>query len=307
MWISMSIGVAIGAAVGVAIDHVAQGVAIGVALGAAVGAAMIFAQPKFPPCDAPAKSTRPRGALMLVLAVLCLVLGGLAILFFLEEKPIVGTNSTKPSQSSITPPAGLVELKLKWPPDKCYVADHDFKQNTALLLQGRSNTVKEDYYLGKSIGAYGGAGNPDGGHELQLEFLSARMGIKLGDDTILDYDSAHKSAPDPTNGVAAVFGKVVGSKLRYFLNSSNDAERLEGVGDLVQRIQSVPQTDPLTGDMKNMYNAAFFEELTNASPFLPRQRRATRRYLVFSSRTSRGRRGHRGVGLQGRFPKLGNA
>src|ERR1035437_9179396 len=82
MWISMSIGVAIGAAVGVAIDHVAQGVAIGVALGAAVGAAMIFAQPKFPPCDAPAKSPPPRGALMLVLAVLSLVLGGLAILFF---------------------------------------------------------------------------------------------------------------------------------------------------------------------------------------------------------------------------------
>jgi len=211
-----------------------------------------------------------RGAFILVLAVLCLVLGGLATLFFLKGKPIVGTNSTKLSPSSITPSAGLVELKLKWPPDKCYVADYDFKQNTALLLQGRSNTVNEAITLGYQLGHTAVQENPDGGHELELEILSTRMGIKMGDDTILDYDSAHKSAAYPTNGVAAVFGKVVGSKLRYFLNASNDAERLEGVGELVQRIQSVPQTDPLTGDMKNMFNAAYFEQLTNANPFLPR-------------------------------------
>ena len=87
---------------------------------------------------------------------------------------------------------------------------------------------------------------------------------------MLDYNSADKSAADQTNGVAAVFGKIVGSKIRYFLNASNDAERLEGVVELVQRIKSVPQADPLTGDIKNIYSAAFFESLTNASPFLPR-------------------------------------
>jgi hypothetical protein len=55
-----------------------------------------------------------------------------------------------------------------------------------------------------------------------------------------------------------------------FLTASNDVERLEGVGELVQRIQSVPQTNALTGDMKNMFSAAYFEQLTNRNFFLPR-------------------------------------
>ncbi len=112
---------------------------------------------------------------------------------------------------------------------------------------------------------------PAGGHDMELEFLSARMGIKIGDRTILDYDSTNQSAADQTNGVAAVFGKIIGSKLRYFLNTSNDAERLEGVAELLQRIKSVPQAGSLTTDIQNIFNAAFFEALTNTSPFLPHQ------------------------------------
>jgi hypothetical protein len=212
-----------------------------------------------------------RGAFILVLAVLCLVLGGLATLFFLKGKPIVGTNSTKLSPSSITPSAGLVELKLKWPPGKRYVTVFDFKRKTAYLLRGRSDTIKEDFTMGTQFGLTVLQETPNGEHELELEFLSARMGIKMGDDTILDYDSANQSAADQTNGVAAVFGKIVGSKIRYFLNASNDAERLEGVGELVQRIKSVPQTDPLAGDIKNIFSAAFFEAFTNSSHFLPHQ------------------------------------
>ena len=211
-----------------------------------------------------------RGAFILVLAVPCLVLGGLAILFFLKEKPIVGTNSTKLSQFSITPSAGLVELKLKWPPGKRYVLNFDLKQNTAFLLRGRSNTVKEDITMGNQVGLTVLQETPDGGHELELEFLSARMGMKMGDDSILDYNSANQSAADKTNGAAAVFGKIVGSKLRYFLNASNDPERLEGVSEVVQRIKSVPYTDPLTDGIKNIFGAAFFQQSTNTSPFLPR-------------------------------------
>jgi hypothetical protein len=77
------------------------------------------------------------------------------------------------------------------------------------------------------------------------------------------------SAADQTNGAAAVFGKIVGAKLRFFLNASNDIERLEGVGELVRGIESVPQTGPLTGDIKKIFGAAFFETFTNVSPFLP--------------------------------------
>ena len=213
-----------------------------------------------------------RGAFMLVLAVLCLVLGGRVTLYFVKEKPNQDRNRVQINQSpTFTPSAGLVELKEKWPAGKHYVTTYDLEENTAILLQGRSNTVNEAITFGYQMGHTVVQETPDGGHELALEFLSARMRAKMGDHTILDYNSAEQSSADQTNGVAAVFGKVVGSKIHYFLNASNDGERLDGVGELVQRIQSVPQTDSFTGDMKNLFGAAFFEQLTNDNPFLPRQ------------------------------------
>ena len=173
--------------------------------------------------------------------------------------------------ASAPPSAGLVDLKLKWPPGEHCVVDFDFKQNTAFLLQGRTNTVEEDITLGNQLGFTVVQETPGGGHELELKFLSARMGIQMGDNPMLDYNSADKSAADQTNGVAAVFREMVGSHLRYFLNSSNVAERLDGVDELVRRIQSVPQADPLTDGLKNMFNAAYFGCFTNADIFLPHQ------------------------------------
>jgi hypothetical protein len=173
--------------------------------------------------------------------------------------------------ASEPPAAGLVELKEKWLPGQRYVKDFDLKQNTAFLLQGRADTVSEDITMGTQYGLTVLRETPDGGRELELEFLSARMGIKMGDDAILDYDSTNQSAGDQTNGAAAVFRNIVGSKLRYFLNASNDAERLEGVDELAQRIQSISQTGPLTGGIKKIFGATYFQQLTNANPFLPHQ------------------------------------
>jgi serine/threonine protein kinase len=171
--------------------------------------------------------------------------------------------------ATVAPPPGLVELKMKWPPGQCYVMDFDLKQNMALLLRGRAETVEEDITMGNQVSLTVLPELPDGGRELELEFLNARMGIKMGGGTILDYNSVNTSAADQTNGAAAVFGKIVGAKLRFFLNASNDIERLEGVGELVRGIESVPQTGPLTGDIKKIFGAAFFETFTNVSPFLP--------------------------------------
>ena len=178
------------------------------------------------------------------------------------------------SQSHDNPPAGaaagLVELKEKWVVGNHFVSDYDFKQTAAFLLEGRSNTVDEVINLGFKFGTTVVQETPDGGHEREVEFLSARMNFKWGDQMTVDFNSANESAADHTNGVAAVFREIVGSKIRLFLNASNDTERMEGVGELVQRIQSVPQTDSKTHAMKDWFGAVYFEQFTNRNFFLPR-------------------------------------
>ncbi|HEX4342498.1 MAG TPA: hypothetical protein VH255_03855, partial [Verrucomicrobiae bacterium] len=110
---------------------------------------------------------------------------------------------------------------------------------------------------------------PDGGHELAVGFLSAHMGLKMGDRTVLDYDSARQSTTNHADEVAAVFEQILGSKLDYYLDASNNPERLEGASELAQRISAVPQKGLLTAGIKKIFSATFFEQLTNSAPFLP--------------------------------------
>jgi len=186
-----------------------------------------------------------RGLAMSVIVAVCLVIAGLAILFFLKEKPIQGLNSTKLNRfSTFTPPAGRMELKLKWPPvGERLVFDMETKRNGEYLTPGQPAPQKEELTLEKKFGLTVLKATPGGGHEVELEFLSRRERIALGGKRVVDYDSTEKSSAIGPNSLADLFGKVVGSKIRYFLNASNEVERMEGVDELEKRLSSGASAD----------------------------------------------------------------
>jgi serine/threonine protein kinase len=185
-----------------------------------------------------------RGLVVSVIVAVCLVVG-LAILFLLKEKPIQGPNSTKLNQpSTFTPAAGPVELKLKWPPvGERLVVDIETKRNGEYLNPGQPAPQKEELTLEKKFGLTVLKATPGGGHEVELEFLSRRERIALGGKRVVDYDSTEKSSALGPNSLADLYGKVVGSKIRYFLNASNEVERMEGVDELEQRLSSGASAD----------------------------------------------------------------
>jgi serine/threonine protein kinase len=149
------------------------------------------------------------------------------------------------SQSStVTPPAGPVELKWKWPPvGERVVFDMETKRNGEYLTPGQPDPQKEYKTVEKKLGLTVLKATPEGGHEVELEFLSIRDRINLGGETVLDYDSTQKSSAPGTNSLTDIYGKVVGSKIRYFLNTSNEVERMEGVDELEKRLSSGASAD----------------------------------------------------------------
>ena len=135
-------------------------------------------------------------------------------------------------------PAGLVELKWKWPPaGKRVVFDMEMKRNGEHLTP-EPDSQKEYTTVERKFGLTVLKATPGGGHEVELEFLSIRYRIALGGETVLDYDSAQKSPAPGTNSLTDIYGKLVGSKIRYFLNASNGVERMEGVDELEKRLSS---------------------------------------------------------------------
>ena len=184
--------------------------------------------------------------------------------------PWVGCKkSGKLGQSStFTPPDGPVELKVKWPQGERIVQDMDTKMTMELSIPGQPALMKQNMTMGQEYGLTVLKENPDGGHEVEMEFLSARMGMTTGGKTLLHYDSAKKSSADKANPATEMFGKIVGSKIRFFLDASNEVERVEGADELVNRLSSGAQANALAL-VKSMFSEDRFKQMMSANRFIP--------------------------------------
>jgi hypothetical protein len=170
--------------------------------------------------------------------------------------------------STYKTPSGAVELKLKWPTGERIVQDLDMKQNMEMVVPGQPNPIKQDTAMGQEYGLTVLKETPDGGHELEMEFLSARLGVKMGDKTMMDFDSTKKAASDKPNQVADMFGKIVGSKIQLYLDASNEVQRVEGVDDLISRLSTGAQPAALAS-IKAMYTEGYFKQMMSANRFMP--------------------------------------
>src|ERR1039457_2531044 len=101
-------------------------------------------------------------------------------------------------------PTGPVALKLKWTPNERVVQDMDMKMKTETAIPGQPEPMKQDITMGQKYAMTVLKENPDGGHELEMEYLSASMGMEQGGKKMLDYDSAKKSDADAKNPVAGM-------------------------------------------------------------------------------------------------------
>jgi predicted Ser/Thr protein kinase len=91
------------------------------------------------------------------------------------------------STASKPPPAGPVELKLKWPPvDEGFVLDIDLQRNGEYLTPGQPAPQKEELTVEMKYGLTVLKATSGGGHEVELEFLSRRERIALGDKRVVD-------------------------------------------------------------------------------------------------------------------------
>ncbi len=187
----------------------------------------------------------------------------------------VGCNKSgklnKPSE--LKPPSGPVELKLKWPLGERVVMNMDMKQNMETFMPGQPS-IKIDMNMGQKYELTVLKETPDGGHEVEMEYLSARMAMEMGGKKLLDYDSDKKTGSDKANPMAGpmtdMFGKIIGTKIQYFMDASNAVERIEGVDELMNRLSSGGKTDQGTEMFKSsMFSKDQFKQLMSANRFMP--------------------------------------
>ena len=181
----------------------------------------------------------------------------------------VGCNkSGKLNKSEFKAPSGPVELKLKWPVGERMVHGHGHENEHGIIHPGPARPHETGHEHGQEYGLTVLKETPGGGHEVEMEFLSARMSMAMGGKT-MDYDSDKKTSGDKANPVANMFGKLIGSKIQYFLDASNEVERIEGVDELVNRMSSGSQADAAWNFQESMLSKDRFKQIMSANRYMP--------------------------------------
>lgn len=179
-----------------------------------------------------------------------------------------GTGCNKSSKlstpSSLPPSAGPVELKLKWSPGEHIAQEYTMDQTMLVNLPGQSEPMKQNMTMGQKLSMTVIHAEPDGSHEVEAKFLGAHVGMEMGRIN-LNYDSEKDSTADVTNPLAKVFARLIGCKIQYYLDASNNVEHMDGIDELVGRVSEGDSS----GVFKSMLNENYFKQMMNFNRYLP--------------------------------------
>ena len=101
-----------------------------------------------------------------------------------------------------------------------------------------------------------------------MAFLSAKVSVPMGSATLANYDSTKASSADTGNPVAAMFGKIISSKIQFFLNASNEVERMEGMEGLTEKLASLGPVKQLQA-FKDLYSKGNLKQMMSVALILP--------------------------------------
>ncbi|MBI5385023.1 MAG: hypothetical protein HZA90_10095 [Verrucomicrobia bacterium] len=187
-----------------------------------------------------------------------------------SDKPKDAPVSGKPSD----PPA---ELKAEWKPGYRFVMHMEMNQNSQWQFGPRPTTqdtsMSTDYALSVTNA-------PDGHRGMELEIQSLALDVSFGENTIIRYDSLNKVAPSEGPGVDAL-DKLIGGRIRYLVAPNNEIVQVDGVKELVDRVEGTGGgagaggpgggrrgargLGMMGGALRGIYNAEYFKQLVDLS------------------------------------------
>ena len=168
--------------------------------------------------------------------------------------------------STLSPPSGPVELKIKWTPGERVVQEFDMQQDATINLPKSPQPMDQQMHFGqkyllKVLGA-----NSEGGHDLEMEFQAVHLSMKTGDKENINFDSENGSAAASTNAAAKVLGRLVGAKITYVMDASNNVAEVNGLGELRKRLQTGNSAAAALG---RAFNENYFKQIMQSSRLLP--------------------------------------
>lgn len=146
-----------------------------------------------------------------------------------------------------------VELRMKWPVGARYVYRMDMVQAGDMTIPGQPAPMKQETNISQEFALAVLKDRPEGGQEVELEFLSQAMEMKMAGTTAMKFDSKTPVSPtSPENPAMAPMRKLIGLKLKYLTNAQGQMDKIEGVDAMLAKMT---EDSPATaGMLKGMFN-----------------------------------------------------
>jgi hypothetical protein len=165
------------------------------------------------------------------------------------------TRPTKLDSPSSTPPLfGLVELKPKWVSGEHFVEEFDIDQTMLMKVPAQPAPINQHVTIPQKFSLRVVDARPDGSHELELEYLDTGPKTEING---VHYDR------DPA--LTGAFAKFIGCKIQYFLDTSNNVERVDGIDELLKHLSA----GNMTGVLRSRFNADYFKQFMIFDELLP--------------------------------------
>jgi len=161
-----------------------------------------------------------------------------------------------------------VEMKIKWEVGKRYLQRLEMAQTMDMNMPGSSQPVKQEMKQSQDIGISALKERDGGGDELEMEFLSVAMDMKMGDAPVMSFDSKQGGQDNSANPAAAVLGKMVGSKIKFLTDPSGKIESVEGYQEFQDHVinGSAPEMQAM---MKGFMSEDNLKQMFTTSMGLP--------------------------------------
>ncbi|MGD0812406.1 MAG: DUF6263 family protein [Verrucomicrobiota bacterium] len=167
------------------------------------------------------------------------------------------------STAASTPPNGAAEMRINWIVGKEYVMRVEFTQSTETPLPDQRQPMKSDvnFTMNYNVSALKALAN--GGKQLELEFVSETLNVMQGGVNVLNFDS--EQAPGMTPNPARA---MVGARLVYYTGANGEVEKVEGVTELIQRIDTTGKSQMLAA-FKDIFTEENLKKYVSFSDLMP--------------------------------------
>jgi hypothetical protein len=161
-------------------------------------------------------------------------------------------------------------MRIKWDPGQRYVYRMEIKQMTDITIPQRKQPMKQAADIVQEYSITVLKDGEPAGRQLEMEYLATQMEVQINGRSELAFDSAGDSLAPETNPIVESFRKIIGMKIQFHLDESNQVQRIEGLEAFNANILNKAPAQAKAA-LSGMFGEETFKQMVDLGKGLPPQ------------------------------------